>query len=154
MKSGFHRRFSGLVGVAAAVLLAASAAQAGELKTLETATLAPGGSITARSTPKDPISPTGAPGSAISMEAFEFHTSPSGGSYFCEITSNATNKTLNLSLIGVNATVVNSCSAASGSTCSTPAVTLAGNLEFICLVATSFGSTTATTGSYIVGVHH
>jgi hypothetical protein len=151
MRYGFHGVLSAIIAVAASGLLAA--AQAGEFKTLNTNTLAAGGSVTAVTTPKDPI-PLTAFGGAIEMESFEFQTSPAGGSYHCQIVANNTNKTLNISLIGVNATVINSCSAAAGGTCNTPAVGLVGDLKFQCLLATQCCNAAATTGNATIGVHH
>lgn len=151
MRYRFHGVLSAIIAVAASGLLAA--AQAGEFKTLNTSTLPAGGSVTAETTPKDPI-PLTASGGAIEMESFEFQTTPAGGNYFCEIVANGTNKTLNISLIGVNATVINSCSAAPTKSCNTPAIGLLGDLKFQCLLATQCCSTAATTGSATIGVHH
>lgn len=151
MRYRFQGVLSAVIAVAASGLLAA--AQAGEFKTLNTSTLPAGGSVTAETTPKDPI-PLTASGGAIEMESFEFQTTPAGGNYFCQIVANNTNKTLNISLIGVNATVINSCSATPTHSCNTPAIGLLGDLKFQCLLATQCCSTAATTGNAIIGVHH
>ena len=136
MKSKFHGLFYSVMGVAASGLLAASVADAGQFKTLNTANLAAGGSVQAYSSPQDT-------NSAMEMEVFEWPTPAAGGAFSCNILYNGTGQVLNMSLIGVNGTVINSCGAAAGSSCSTPIVSLAGNTKFQCLTATSFGASVA-----------
>src|SRR5271166_2677579 len=154
MRCGSYGLFSTVMGIAASALLASAPTQAGQYKTLNTATLAAGGSIEDSSTPKNPLNSSGVPGGAMEMETYEFQTGPAGGSYYCQIVSNATNKTLNVSLIGVNGTVITSCSAVSGGSCNTLTESLVGTLKFQCVVATQCCSSPSTAGYYIVGVHH
>jgi hypothetical protein len=133
MRSEFHGLFSSVMGIAAAGLLAATAAQAGQFKTLNTASLAVGASVQAYSSPQNT-------NDSMEMEVFEWPTPAAGGTYSCDILLNETGRVLNISLIGVNGTVINSCSAAAGGSCSTPIVGLAANTKFQCLTATSFGA--------------
>ena len=145
MKSRFHGLFFSVMGVAASGLLAATAAQAGQFKTLNTGDLAAGGSVQAYSSPQNTDS-------AMEMEVFEWLTPAAGGAYSCNILYNGTGRVLNMSLIGVNGTVVNSCAAAAGGTCSTPIIALAGNTKFQCLTATSFGAPVAAGVYYSMSV--
>jgi hypothetical protein len=133
MKFGSHGLFSCVMAVAASGLLAATGAQAGQFKTLNTENLAAGGSVQAYSSPQNT-------NQAMEMEVFEWLTPSIGGGYSCNILYNGTGRVLHMSLIGVNGTVVNSCSAAAGGSCSTPIVGLAGDTKFMCLTATSFGA--------------
>ena len=137
MKLGSHGLFSSVMAIAASGLLAATGVQAGQFKTLNTGNLAVGGSVQAFSSPQNT-------NQAMEMEVFEWLTPSIGGSYSCNILNNETGRILHMSLIGVNATVINSCSAAAGGgSCSTPIVGLAGDTKFMCLTATSFGAPVA-----------
>ncbi|HXH08477.1 MAG TPA: hypothetical protein VNP04_01695 [Alphaproteobacteria bacterium] len=120
-------------------------ALAGQFKTLNTAGLGVGGSISAHSSPKNF-------GQAMEMEVYEWPTASTGGNYRCQITSNSTGQTLNLRLIGVNGTIISSCAAANGGTCSTPTAALVGNLKFMCLVATQFGAPVSSSAHYVIAV--
>jgi hypothetical protein len=99
------------MGIAASALLAATAAQAGQFKTLNTGDLAAGGSVQAYSSPQNT-------NQSMEMEVFEWPSAAAGGNYSCDILYNGTGRVLNMSLIGVNGTAINSCSAANGGSCS------------------------------------
>ena len=83
MKSGSRTLFSSVIGVAASGLLVASAAQAGQFKTLNTANLASGGSVQAFSSPQNT-------NQAMEMEVFEWQTPSASGIYSCDILFNGT----------------------------------------------------------------
>lgn len=136
MKFGPHSLSSSVMAIAASGLLAATGAQAGQFKTLNTGNLAVGGSVQAYSSPQNT-------NDSMEMEVFEWLTPTIGGSYSCDILFNGTGRVLNMSLIGVAGTVINSCSAAAGGSCSTPIIGLAGDTKFMCLTATSFGAPVA-----------
>ena len=146
-----HGLLSSFAAIAAAGLLASTAAQAGQFKTLNTASLAAGSNLAGYSSPQNT-------NDSMEMETYEFVTSPSGGTYYCQILFNGTGKTMNVSLIGVNASVISGpVSVASGSSGSTSTtVSLAGNTKFQCLYATGFGSPISPGQGtfYEWGVHH
>ena len=138
MRSGFNGLFSSVMGIAALGLVASTAAQAGEFKTLNTESLAAGAQLQAFSSPKNT-------GAAMEMEVFEFRSAPVSAKYKCKILRNNTWRILNIRMIGVNGTVIaaGGCSAAAalGSSCTPPTPpTLVANLKFQCLVATANGS--------------
>jgi hypothetical protein len=137
------------MGIAGSVLLAVSTAHAGQFKTLNTGSLAVGGFLGGYSSPQST-------NNSMEMETYEFLTSSAGGNYYCQILYNGTGKTMNVALIGVNATVISSCSAAAGSSCNTSSIGLAGTTKFQCLYATSFGAPISPgLGPYYAwGVHH
>jgi len=138
------------MGVATSGLLAATAAQAGQFKTLNTETLAVGEAVQAYSSPQNMSQ-------AMEMEVFEWLTPALDGlhAYSCNILDNGTGQVLNISLIGVNGMVISSCSAAPEGSCSTPIAPdmgLIGNLKFQCLTATSFGAPVAAGVFYSMSV--
>jgi hypothetical protein len=145
MRSRLHGLFPSIMAIAASGLLATTAAQAGQFKTLNTANLGAGGFVQAYSSPQNT-------NNAMEMEAFEWPSVAVGGSYSCNILYNGTGRVLNVSLIGVNGTVINSCSAAAGGSCSTPIISLAGNTKFQCLTSTSFGAPVAAGVFYSISV--
>ena len=134
------KRYTGILA-AALVMGGAALAEAGQFKTLNTAGLGVGGQVTAYSSPKNS-------GSSMEMESYEWQTAAGGGTYRCRITSNATSRVLNIRLIGVNGTVINSCTTAAGGTCNGASVGLAGGVKFQCLVATAFGTTIPSDASW------
>ena len=145
MKVASHGLFSSVMGIAVSGLLAATGAQAGEFKTLNTGNLGVGGSVQAYSSPQNT-------NDAMEMEVFEWVTPTIGGSYSCDIAPNETGKVLNMSMIGVAGGVIGSCSAAAGGSCSTPITSLAGNTKFMCLAATSYGSPVGAGAYYSMSV--
>ena len=132
---------SAFVLLGGAALLAPSQAEAGEFKTLNTAGLGVGGQVTAYSSPKNN-------GPAMEMEVFEWASSLSGGSYRCRITQNATARVLNIRLIGINGTIVNSCTTSAGGVCDAPTVSVVSNAKFMCIVATQNGTTIPSDSSW------
>jgi len=150
MKSRLRGLFTSCMGIAASALLAVSTAQAGQFKTLNTAGIGAGGSLAGFSSPQNT-------NQSMEMETYEFLTSPAGGTYFCQILENGVGRTMNVSLIGVNATVISSCAAGVGRSCNTStSVSLAGNTKFQCVYATAFGSpiSPGVNTFYEWGVHH
>jgi hypothetical protein len=145
MKFGSHSLSSSVMAIAASGLLAATGAQAGQFKTLNTENLAVGGSVQAYSSPQNT-------NQAMEMEVFEWPTPSIGGSYSCNILYNGTGNVLHMSLIGVNGTVINTCSAAAGGSCDTPIIGLAGDTKFMCLTATQFGAPVAPGVYYSISV--
>jgi hypothetical protein len=139
-----HGLLPSIMGVAASALLAATAAHAGQFKTLNTGGLAAGGSVQAYSSPQNT-------NQSMEMEVFEW-PSTAGGSYSCNILYNGTGRVLNMSLIGVNGTVINSCSAGVSGSCSTPIAALAGGTKFQCLTSTAFGAPVAAGVYYSMSV--
>jgi hypothetical protein len=139
------KRYTGILA-AALVMGGAAVAEAGQFKTLNTSGLGVGGQVTAYSSPKNN-------GSSMEMETYEWATASGGGTYRCRLLSNATSRALNIRLVGVNGTVINSCTTAAGGTCDAPSIGLAGGVKFQCLVATSFGTTIPSDASwYRMGV--
>ena len=121
-----------LASIAAGVMVFGFAApiDAGQFKTLNTEGLGLGGSVLVTSSPKNT-------GQSMEMEVFEFRTAPVANVYSCRILANATGRTLNIRLIGVNGLPLSSCSAPPGSTCSTAPQSLLANQKFHIQVATA-----------------
>ena len=88
----------------------------------------------------------------MEMEVFEWPSTAAGGSYSCNILYNGTGRVLNMSLIGVNGTVINFCSAGVSGSCSTPITALAGGTKFQCLTSTAFGAPVAAGVYYSMSV--
>jgi len=150
MKSRLRGLFTACIGIAGSALLAVSTVQAGQFKTLNTAGIGAGGYLAGYSSPQNT-------NLSMEMETYEFLTSPAGGTYYCQILYNGVGRTMNVSLIGVNGTVISSCAAAYGSSCSTStSVGLAANTKFQCLYATGFGSPVSPGAGtfYEWSVHH
>jgi hypothetical protein len=118
---------------------------AGQFKTLNTAGLAEGQQQTAVSSPKNS-------GLAMEMEVYEWTSRSAGGYYQCRILSNFTGEPLTITFMGVNGTIIDSCTAPAGGTCDVPAYNLFGNLKFQCLVATGYGSPVISTNTYKMAV--
>ncbi|HEX6739065.1 MAG TPA: hypothetical protein VF310_12370 [Vicinamibacteria bacterium] len=133
----------------AAVMVALSSADAyaGQFKNLNnTATLAVNGLVRASSSPQNT-------GSAMELEAFEFLTTPEVSSWTCRVIANATGTPLNMRLVGLDGTIIRSCTAPAGGVCNTPPVGLVGGHRFLCLVATQFPApVTATFPVYTMAV--
>ena len=110
-------------------------AVAGQFKTLDTVELIENEQISARSSPKS------TPSGAMELEIYEWETPTNKsdllfvGAYQCRITQNATGQPLNISLVGPNATIINSCHAPNGGSCSTTPVSLIGGAKFLCIVS-------------------
>ena len=150
MKFRFRGLFTSCMGIAGSALFAVSTAQAGQFKTINTGGLGAGGSLAGYSSPQNT-------NNSMEMETYEFLTSPAGGGYYCQIAYNGVGRTMNVSLIGVNATVISSCGAISGGSCNTStSVSLAGNTKFQCVYATLFGAPVSPGAGtfYEWGVHH
>jgi hypothetical protein len=128
------RIFRRLSAAAAVSLMLGSVADAGQFKTVNTVTnlgvLVPGGAITLISSPKTNL------GGVMEMELYEFQTPPAGGSWQLVISQNNTGQDLNARLIGVNGTIIASCTTPVNGTCSTVPIALVGNLKFMAIVAT------------------
>ena len=121
-----------IMGLAAALAMAGADAQAGQFKNLNnTATLAVNGLVRASSSPQNT-------GQAMEMESFEFLTTSELASWTCRVIANATGTPLNMRLVGLNGTIIASCTAPAGGVCNTPPVGLVGGHRFQCLVSTQF----------------
>lgn len=118
----------------AAALALGATAEAGQFKTVNTVTnsgvLTVGGAITQISSPKSTL------GGTMEMEVYEFQTPPAGGGWQLQITQNNTGRALNLRLVGVNGTIITSCTTPVNGTCNTTPIGLVGNFKFLALVAT------------------
>jgi hypothetical protein len=123
----------GLVLVTVVTMMANSgqSAFAGQSKRLNASGLAVGGLIQVISSPQNQ-------GAAMEMDTYEVLTA--GGNHRFRILSNGTGQVLNLRLIGVNGSIITSCTAAVGGTCTTPSQALIGNLLFQVIVATQNGA--------------
>jgi hypothetical protein len=121
------------LGLAAALVIAgATDAGAGQFKNLNnTASLAVNGLVRASSSPQNT-------GQAMELESFEFLTTTEVSSWTCRIIANATGTPLNMRLVGLNGTIIASCTAPAGGVCNTPATGLVGGHRFLCLVSTQF----------------
>jgi hypothetical protein len=142
------RRIGTLLGFATLVVLLSGAdAFAGQFKNLNnTATLAVNGLVRASSSPQNT-------GSAMELEAFEFQTTPEVSSWTCRVIANATGTPINMRLVGLDGTIIRSCTAPAGGVCNTQAVGLVGGHRFLCLVATQFPApVTATFPVYTMAV--
>jgi hypothetical protein len=129
------------------ISLICGGAMAGQFKTLNTAGLSVNQQISACSSPKN------TPSGAIEMEVYEWETSAGGGTYQCRIIRNTTSQPLNISLVGLNATIIGSCNAPDGGGCSTPPVSLVGGAKFQCLVATQCcGNPVSSEANYTMAV--
>jgi hypothetical protein len=137
------------LGAAVVGLLASTASQAGQLKTLDTQNLALGGSLKVHSSMQNT-------GQAAEMEVYEFRTATTGEesarSYRCNIVQNNTGQSLTVTMLGVNATVIGTCTAAPGGSCSTDTVPLYGNLKFMCVAATGNGFPVNANAHYVFSV--
>jgi hypothetical protein len=145
MHISFRCLVTSLFGVAAMGLVS-TASQAGQFKTLSTENLAVGGSLRVFSSPLNN-------GAAAEMEVYEFRSATAGGFYRCNIAQNNTGQSINLVMLGVNATVIGSCTAPpGGGSCGTPTKSLIGNLKFMCVAATGNGSPVIAGARYILSV--
>jgi hypothetical protein len=131
----------------AAAMMFAAETNAGQFKRMTgSSTLAVNGSISAHASPRNQ-------GAAMEMDTYEWQSQAAGAaSYRCRITSNTTGRTLNLRFIGVNGTIVSSCSAVNLGTCDTGTFAVVSNLLFQCLVSTANGSPVSGTAHYIFAV--
>jgi len=126
------------------VLALGGDALAGQFKTM--ASVPNGGTLYAYSSPMSF-------GPAMEMEVFEFLSTSVADNYRCRIVQNRTNRPLTIRLIGVNGTVVGSCTAPTGGgSCVTPTFSLVPNLKFFCLVSTYNPAPVALGGWYQMGV--
>ena len=91
-------------------------------------------------------------GQAMEMEAYEFTSGTTTDNFRCAIIQNRTNRPLNLRFVGVNATVVGSCTAPVGGNCVTPVFSCLPNLKFWCVVATQYPAPVAVGGWYQMSV--
>jgi hypothetical protein len=145
MHISFRSLVTSFFGVAAMGLVS-TASQAGQFKTLNTENLAAGTSLRVSSSLLNN-------GPAAEMEVYEFRSAATGGFYQCNIVQNGTGKSMNLIMLGVNATVIGSCTALpGGGSCSTPTRGLVGNLKFMCVAATGNGSPVTAGTRYIFSV--
>jgi hypothetical protein len=119
--------------VIVAVLVFSGEAPAGQFKRIIGGGLTDGGGfVFAHASPRNF-------GNAMEMDVYEFET-PASDSYRCGILNNNTGRSLNVRLVGVNGTIINSCATPVNGTCATPFVGLFGGLLFQCTVSTGFGS--------------
>jgi len=116
---------------------------AGQFKTLNTASLGVNQQNSARSSPKNTAS------GAIEMEVYEWQSgSVDGNAYQCRITQNATGQPLNISLVGLDTSIIASCSAPASGTCNTTPAILVGGAKFQCVVATQCCFPVSSTANY------
>lgn len=144
----WHKLVSGILVVAsvvALVLVSGRDASAGQFKRLNAQNLTVGQLLAVHASPLNQ-------GNAMEMDTYEVLSATAGGAYRFRITSNATGQTLNLKVIGVNGTIVGSCSAPNGSSCLTPTLTLVGNLLFQVIVATNNGAPVLANAHYTFAV--
>jgi hypothetical protein len=121
---------------------------AGQFKRLEAVAALPvGGALFTLNSPQNF-------GGTMEMDVFEWPTAPAGGGYSCSVTFNNTGQAINIRLIGVNGTIITSCTTAVNGTCATPVVNLAGNTLFDCLIATQFAAPAGTNTFYQFAVSH
>jgi hypothetical protein len=142
------RRIGLVLGCAGAIaLLSGADAFAGQFKTLNnTSTLPTNGLVRASSSPQNT-------GSAMELEAFEFQTGPDVSTWLCRVIANATGTPINMRLVGLDGTIIRSCTAPAGGSCNTQAVGLVGGHRFLCLVSTQFPApVTATFPVYTMAV--
>jgi len=130
-----------------AAILFTGETSAGQFKRMTgSSTLAVNGNISAHASPRNQ-------GNAMEMDTYEWQSQASGSASFrCRITSNTTGQTLNLKWLGVNGTIIDSCSALNGGTCDTGVHATVGNLLFQCIVATANGSPVSASAHYIFAV--
>jgi hypothetical protein len=124
-----------------------SETNAGQFKRMTgSSTLAVNGSISAQASPRNQ-------GAAMEMDTYEWQSQAAGAASFrCRITSNTTGQTLNLKWLGVNGTIIDSCSALNLGTCDTGVHGLVANLLFQCVVSTANGSPVSAAARYIFAV--
>lgn len=121
-------------------------AEAGQFKRLNgTATLPVGGQVIVHASPVNQ-------GLAMEMDTYEFLSRPAGAQYRIRILANATGRALNVSFIGVNATIITRCTTAVNGLCNTPAIGLVGNLLFQAIVATQNGAPVAAGAHYVIAI--
>jgi hypothetical protein len=142
-----QKKLAGIVSLAIIVsLVAAGGAVAGQFKNLNnTAALAPNGLVRAVSSPQNT-------GTAIELEAYEFLTAPDAASWTCRILGNGAGVPLNMRLVGLNGSILASCTAPAGGVCNTPAQNLLPGHRYLCLVASDAGSPAAPLGAYTMAV--
>jgi len=126
-------------------VVAAAVAFGAQLKTLNnTATLAVNGLVRAASTPQNT-------GSSMELELHEFLATPEDATWLCRVIGNNTGQPLHMRLVGVDGSIIRSCTAPAGGVCNTQAVGLAGGHRYGCLVATQVGAPVGT-GAYTMAV--
>jgi hypothetical protein len=131
---------------AGVVIVSAAVAFGAQLKNLNnTATLPVNGLVRAASTPQNT-------GSAMELELHEFLATPADGTWLCRVIGNATGQPLHMRLIGVDGSIIRSCTAPAGGVCNTQAVGLAGGHRYACLVATQIGAPAVGIGTYTMAV--
>jgi hypothetical protein len=130
-----------------AAILFTGETNAGQFKRMTgSSTLAVNGNLAAHASPRNQ-------GAAMEMDTYEWQSQIAGAaSYRCRITSNTTGQTLNLKFLGVNGTVVDSCSAVNNGTCNTGTHGLVANLLFQCVTSTANGNPVNGTAHYIFAV--
>ena len=135
--------------IAALFTLSASflgTAEAGQFKRLTGSNLlANGGVLRAVASPLNT-------GAAMEMDVYEFQTVNVLDGWRCFVDANTTGRALNVRLIGVNGTVVTSCTTPVNGTCTIPFTNLAPNLLFQCTVSTGNGAPVLPGSVYRIGI--
>jgi hypothetical protein len=128
-------------------MMFAAETNAGQFKRMTgSSALAVNGQISAQASPRNQ-------GAAMEMDVYEWQSQAAGAaSYRCRITSNTTGRTLNLRLIGVNGTIISSCSAVNLGTCNTGTFGVVANLLFQCTVSTANGSPVGGAAQYTFAI--
>ena len=144
MISTLRHVFTSLITTAAVGLLAPTASEAAQFKTLNTS------SLTA-STPLQAHSSPGSTAGLMDMEMYEFFTREQAG-YQCHIHNNATRISLNLRMLAATGAELRACVAPPGGSCSTPLVTLFAAVNLICLVAPAEGGSAGAAAHYLFGL--
>lgn len=122
--------------------LTKGSAAAGQFKRIDASTLGPGQQRVVHASPQNQSS-------AMEIDVYEFLTRIGGGGYRCRITSNNTGTALNLRLIGLTGTILNTCTTPVNGGCSVPFIGLGSNFLFQCTVAAA-GLDPALVGSHYV----
>ena len=121
-------------------------AQAGQFKRLDaTASLPVGGQTYVHASPLNH-------GQAMEMDTYEFLTAPGGGRYRVRILQNVTGRALNVRMIGLNATIITSCTTAVNGLCDSSSIALGGNFLFQVIVATQAFAPVAGGAHYVVAI--
>lgn len=127
------------LSVGCALLTAGGSAFAGQHKRLSSVqALAAGAQVQTWNSPQNQ-------GAAAEMDTFEYLAA--AASYRCRILFNNTGRALTVARLGVNGTIVGTCTTPVNGTCDQPFIAHAANLLFQCVVATGNGAP-VTPGSF------
>jgi hypothetical protein len=135
--------------IAAVVLEALNAsghdASAGQFKRLDASRLSIGAQLAVHASPLNS-------GQAMEMDTYEFLSGRGEPAYRLRIVSNLTGQELHVTWLGVNGTVITSCTAPLGGSCVTPVFQVVGGLLFQGVISTQFGSPVRPGAHYVFAV--